>query len=254
MNPLIVGETNQQENNELLTQQGQSETNSFTSDAELKGLKYKTVPFKDLPKKEAFELVDKLCHPEERFFKAFNRYWRDVLKQPEAQAYQSTVDEVQSYIDLLKETHATDPYYHTIGFLIEDQYVPVGIYGFRPLMEHMHGQRYMDIMERHPELKAKYQGNLSIAHAFCMLDGHRNRLILKYAFVLIALEAVKKNIDHIFFFLSDIRLERVYKRFGLEFPGNLKFNDTQHALGSYTIAGRHDLVYETAKQLNLAQE
>lgn len=215
-------------------------------------LVYHTVPLMQLPQGQAFALIDKLCEPQERFYKAFYRYWADVLHQPEPEAHESTRKEVQEYVDLLKTAHPTDPYFHSVGFLGDEGYTPVGLYGFRPLEAHSHGPKFFEIFERHAELKQKYQGNLAMAHAFSVLDGHRNRLMLRYAFVLIAQEALKKDINHIFFFMSDYKLERVYKRYGLEFPENLRFSDTKHSVGSYTINAESKVaIIETAKNFGL---
>ena len=206
--------------------------------AELQGLLYKTVPLCKLPREEALILIKRLFSIEERFARSFYRYWHEVMKQPEEQAWESTRQEVQDYIDQLSN-NLEDPYYHTIGCVEEGVYVPVGLYGFRDLEKHPIGPKLQQSLDSNPELTEKYQGNLAIAHAMSMLDGHRHIQMLRYAFLLIGLEALERDIKHIFFFMSDYRLERVYTRFGLDFPSNLKLPDTKHLVGCYTLNEKH---------------
>ena len=206
--------------------------------AELQGLLYKTVPLCKLPREEALTLIKRLFSIEERFARSFYRYWREVLNQPEEQAWESTRQEVQEYIDQLSN-NLEDPYYHTIGCVEDGVYTPVGLYGFRDLDKHPTGSKLRQSLDANPELDEKYQGNLAIAHAMSMLDGHRHIQMLRYAFLLIGLEALARGIKHIFFFMSDYRLERVYTRFGLDFPSNLKLPDTKHLVGCYTLNEKH---------------
>ena len=107
------------------------------------------------------------------------------------------------------------------------------------------------MIEDSPVFSERYKGGLAVAHTLSMLDGHRNRVLLRYAFYLIAKEALDTHKQHIFFFASDHRLERVYKRFGLDFPPNLKLPDSQHLVGSYTLSPEHITdVYETERALH----
>jgi hypothetical protein len=221
----------------LMSDINTSKTSAMPEDkasAELQGVTYMTVPLSQLPKDEAVALIYRLFNREERFARSFYRYWAEVLNQPEEEAWKNTEEELQGYIDSLT-TNLSDPYYHTIGSVENGHYEPVGLFGFRDLELHPTGAKLMQAIGHNPELATRYQGKLAIAHAMSMLDGHRHLQMLRYAFLLIGLEAMQRDIQHIFFFMSDHRLGRVYTRFGLDFPPSLRLPDTQHLVGSYSI-------------------
>ena len=220
-----------------------------THDAALQGLIYRTVPLCKLPEAQAIDLIDKLFSMEERFAKGFYPYWAEIMKQPPEQAWESTREELELYANKIKN-NLSDPRYHSIGFMHEEAYMPVGIYGFRGIEEHDIGPKLMKVIEDNPEFKARYTGNLAIAHTLGMLDGHRNRALLRYAFYLMAKEAQNNNKQHIFFFASDYRLEKVYRRFGLDFPAGLKLPDSQHLVGSFTVSLHTQDIEATAQLLH----
>ena len=87
-------------------------------------------------------------------------------------------------------------------------------------------------------LGERYAGPLALTHSLSVVNGERNLGILRYGFLLVALEAVELGYDHIFFFMSEHRLKQIYQRFGLEFPEGLHFPDSKRLVGSYTIAAR----------------
>jgi hypothetical protein len=217
--------------------------------ADLLGVHYMTLPLCELPEAEAVELIHNLFSEEERFFKGFFLYWHEVLNQPYEEALESTRKEVQGYIDTLT-TNLSDPRYFTLGHVEEGIYKPVGLFGFRLLEEHPIGPELLKTIEHEPDLKSQYQGRLAVAHAMSMLDGHRHRKMLAYSFALIGLKAIEMEMQHIFFFASDHRLKRIYSRFGLEFPANLKLPNTKHMVGSYSLTPQNiEAVYETARRV-----
>ncbi len=214
--------------------------------AEVQSLIYQTMPLCEMSREQAIDFCKALYSPEERFSLGFYRYWRDIINLPEEEAWQYTLDELDEYLERLL-SNLDDPNYHSIGFNRHGEYVPVGMYGFRALQDHSAGQKLYQSMQERGILE-NYPGKLAIAHSYSALNGYRNRVLLKYAFLLIALEAIQHNYKHIFFFMSDYRLESVYKRFGLEFPKELTFSDSQHLVGCYNITTEHlREIYETAQ-------
>lgn len=201
--------------------------------ADVQQLYYQSVSLHELPRDNAVKFCKQLFHPEERFSLSFYRYWREVLNMPEEEAWQATLDELKMYLDNLL-ANMDDPYFHTIGFNQHNEYIPIGLYGFRALEKHAIGPKLMQTLAK-PELAGRYEGNLAIAHSFSALNGYRNRLLMKYAFLMIALEALQNDYQHIFFFMSDYKLGPIYQRFGMEFPEDLKLPDSQHLVGSYSI-------------------
>ncbi|MGE0201105.1 MAG: hypothetical protein AB7P76_09065 [Candidatus Melainabacteria bacterium] len=194
-------------------------------------------PLAGLPAPQACDLIDKLFSPDERFAKAFFKYWSDVLKHPENLAWKNTIEELETYATALKNNLA-DPYVYSVGYLTDEQepesYVPVGIYAFRPLEDHQRGPEIIHVLDQMPSSE-QYEGRRSMMHTFSLLKDYRNLHMLKYIFVTVGFEALRQGYQHIFFFMSDYRLKSVYKRYGLEFPENLKFEDTHHTIGVYSL-------------------
>ncbi len=123
---------------------------------------------------------------------------------------------------------------HTVGVEAGGSFRPVGIYGFRPLEAHPQGGKLLATI-RDSGLQSRYSGRLALSHSLSIFNGQRSLSMLKYGFLLIALEAVEGDFAHIFFFMSDRRLGRIYERFGLEFPEGLSFSDSKRLAGSYSL-------------------
>lgn len=186
-----------------------------------------------LPACDAEELIMRLYGPDERFVQGFYRYRVDVLGHAEDVALASALQEGAAYAADMIE-NLGDPYMRAIGFEEDGCFRPVGIYGFRPLEAHQAGQKVIKTLHEN-ELGNRYPGPLALTHSLSVINGERNLGILRYGFLLVALEAVELGYEHIFFFMSDHRLKRIYKRFGLEFPDELHFSDSKRLIGSYTI-------------------
>lgn len=217
--------------------------------ADIQSICYETHPLSKLDKSLATDLCKLLFSPDERFAQGFYRYWSEILKKPHEQALQDTLQELETYLANTLN-NLDDPHMHTVGFNDHGKYVPVGIYGFRDLSKHAIGPKIKSVIDNlkgdHP-----FSGRLAIAHTYSALNGYRNLALLKYSFVLIALEAIREDFQHIFFFMSDHRLGTVYKRFGLEFPSYLAFPDSKHLIGYYTPSTHMEAVLEAAQQFGL---
>lgn len=215
--------------------------------AEVQSLRYQTVPLSKLCKTTAAKFCKQLYSPEERFAQGFYRYHHQILNIPEEEAWQHTLNELQSYVSSLIQD-LDDPHYHTIGFYQHGEYAPIGLYGFRSLEEHPIGHKLLQNMTE-TGLINEYPGKLGIAHSYSALNGYRNRVLMKFAFLMIALQALAQQYQYIFFFMSDHRLGPIYKRFGLEFPAELTFPDSKHLVGCYSITPEHLLdIQEVARQ------
>lgn len=204
---------------------------------ELQSLVYQSMPLSQLPTEDAIAFCKQLYAPEERFAQGFYRYHRDIIGLPEKEAWDATIEELNEYVDRLIN-NLDDPRNRTVGFDQHGYYTPVGLYGFRALSEHFTGQKLIQTLND-TGLIQHYPGNLAIAHSFSALSGYRNRAFMKYVFLLIALEALENDFQHIFFFMSDYRLGPIYKRYGLEFPPNLTFPDSKHLVGCYRLTPEH---------------
>jgi hypothetical protein len=211
------------------------ELESTTTDArdDLSIMVYHTKPLAAIPSEEAIPFCQSLFAKGERFETAFYRYWREVLHQDEALAEKNTQEELQLYLNGILN-NLNDPHYHTTGIYENGHYIPIGLYGFRGLSDHSIGRVLETHLNNTGDIE-KYSGKLSMAHAFSALNGYRNRGLLKYTFVLMALEALQQGDDHIFFFSSDHHLGPLYKRFGMDFPSFLKLPDSHHLVGSFTL-------------------
>ena len=187
-----------------------------------------------VPEETGFELIHRLYSPDERFAEGFYRYKVDILKHPEKLAWDNTLEELSRYIDELKMNYHQDDCVHTVGMMQGEEYLPVGIFCMRPLHEHTRGNEILSAMAELGALE-RYPGSKAMVHTFSLLKDYRNLTMLKYIFVSIALDAIQQKVDHIFFFMSDYRLKNIYRRYGLEFPLDLKFRDSQHVVGCFPI-------------------
>lgn len=225
----------------------EDDSSSLGLSPDVQSLLYQSMPLCKLPQEKAIAFCRKLYSPEERFALSFYRYHKDIINLPEKEAWQATLDELNEYVDRLIE-NLNDPRYHTIGYELPEGYLPVGLYGFRALNDHEAGRKLFDSMTVNGVID-RYHGNLAIAHSFSALNGYRNRALMKYAFLMIALEALEQGFQHIFFFMSDYRLGSVYKRVGMDFPPDLTFSDSKHLVGCYSITSEHlKDIKETADQ------
>ncbi len=205
------------------------------------GLTFEEIPLPKLPKAQGFALIDSLYSPDERFAQGFYKYKVDILKHPEQLAWQNTLEELEHYKDTLKATYDTDDCVYSVGYYKADSdptpenYVPVGIYCMRPLSTHERGEELLQALAD-LNLSETYAGNQAIVHSFSLLKDFRNLEMLKYIFISIGLKALKAGYPHIFFFMSDYRLKSIYKRYGLTFPADLKFRNSQHTIGCYSLS------------------
>jgi len=205
------------------------------------------LPLSSLPEDQAIDLCGQLFSPQERFAQGFYRYWREVLNQPEELAWQSTLNDLEANIELLTSNLA-DPHMYTVGCEEQGVYVPAGIFGFRALHEHKNGEQLLHVIQENG-LRQTYPGNLAIAHSFSALNGQRNLVLMKYAFLCIVLNAIEQGFQHIFFFMSDHRLGPIYKRAAarwgerrrvfLTFPEHLAFPDSKRLVGCYSLTPEH---------------
>ncbi len=205
------------------------------------GLTFEEIPLPKLPKAQGFALIDSLYSPDERFAQGFYKYKVDILKHPEQLAWQNTLEELEHYKETLKAEYDTDDCVYTVGYYeagsqeqTPDNYIPVGIYCMRPLATHERGEELVQALTD-LNLSDTYAGNNAIVHSFSLLKDFRNLEMLKYIFISIGLKALRMGYQHIFFFMSDYRLKSIYKRYGLTFPADLKFRNSQHTIGCYSL-------------------
>lgn len=216
--------------------------------AEIQSLVYQTKPLSQLPREQAVAFCKQLYSPDERFAQGFFRYHKEILNRTDEEAWQATQEELKKSIQRLID-NLDDPRVRTIGFRQHEEYSPIGLYAVRPLEDHYNGKKLIQSMAE-TGLLEHYPGKLAIAHSFSALNGYRNRALMKYAFLLIALQALREEFQHIFFFMSDYRLGPIYKRFGLEFPPDLTFPDSKHLVGCYSITPEHlTQIQATVEQL-----
>ncbi len=194
---------------------------------------FEKLPLSQIPPGQAIQLIKDLYSPEERFAKGFLKYRINVLKNPEELAWNNTLEELEHYIEYFSNRLDADGIY-TIGYRDEfNNFVPVGMYCFKPLSDHPRGDELLKALSDE-NLDEHYSGQKAILHSFSLLNDFRNLESLKYVFILIALEALEKDFEHIFFFMSDYRLKSIYKRYGLEFP-EIAFEKSRHVIGCYTL-------------------
>jgi len=202
--------------------------------ASSEGTVFAQKPLAQLPPTDAVKLIDELYSPEERFAEGFYKFKVDVLKHPEALAWHNTLEELEQYKTQIKANLA-DEGITTLGEIGPNgEYQPVGMIGFRPLADHARGQELQQLIETTmPEYR--YQGNRGMVHSFSLLKKFRSLEMLKYVFLTIGLRALQANMAHVFFFFSDYRLKSVYQRYGLDFPEDLRFPNSQHVVGCYSL-------------------
>lgn len=200
------------------------------------GMTFEEIRLCDLPESQAFPLIDNLYSPEERFAQGFYKYKVDILKHPEQLAWQNTLEELEHYKDTLKANHTSDDCVYTVGYrdTPDGDYVPVGIYCMRPLETHERGDELTQALTD-LGLDDVYAGSKGIVHSFSLLKDFRNLHMLKYIFIAIGIKGLRANYNHLFFFMSDYRLKSIYKRYGLTFPADLKFRNSQHTIGCYSL-------------------
>jgi hypothetical protein len=202
---------------------------------------YSTRPLRTLAPADRCALVQRLYAPDQRFARAFYRYWRDVLGQPEEEARASTAAELAQCADAIL-TNLSDACVHCVGVDRDGEYDPIGIFSFRPLEEHPQGL----ILESHLRCsgkRARYEGRLAMAHAVALLDEHATRSAFDRILLSIAHESLSGAFSFVFFYTSDDRLVPLYRRYGMEFPPDLHFPHSAHVVG----------VYEPARPDNLAR-
>jgi hypothetical protein len=95
-----------------------------------------------------------------------------------------------------------------------------------------------------------------MAHAVSVLDEYANRGALETILFSIAKKSIIGKFSFVFFFVSDSRLVRLYRRFGMEFPDDLRFPHSKHVVGIYEPTALRNLerMRATAKRLGVALE
>ncbi len=200
---------------------------------------YAIRPLRTLTGTDRCALVERLYGPDQRFARAFHRYWREVIGQSEQEAETSTAAELAQYADAILK-NPNDPCVHCVSLDRDGQYDPIGIFAFRPLEEHPQGQ----ILERHLRLtgqRARYDGRLAIAHAVALLDEHATRMAFNRILLSIAHKSLSGTFSFVFFYTSDDRLIPLYRRYGMEFPPDLRFPHSAHIVGVYEPARPENL-------------
>jgi hypothetical protein len=195
------------------------------------GTPYLEYPLCALPREVATALIARLYAPDQRFARAFYRYWREVLGQSEEEASRSTAAELVESMEALQGNLA-DPCVHTIGIDHGQDYEPIGIFAFRPLHEHTQGRMLRDAMRSGP-LETRYCGRSAIAHAVALLDEHAARAAFDNILLSIARKALTGGFAFVFFYTSDDRLEFLYRRYGMDFPPDLRLPHSAHLVGVY---------------------
>ena len=200
---------------------------------------YAIRPLRTLPEGDRCALVERLYGPDQRFARAFYRYWREVIGQSEQEAQTSTAAELAQYADAILK-NPNDPYVHCVSLDRDGQHDPIGIFAFRPLEEHSQGQ----ILESHLRFtgqRARYDGRLAIAHAVALLDEHATRMAFNHILLSIAQKSLSGAFSFVFFYTSDDRLIALYRRYGMEFPSDLRFPHSAHIVGVYEPARPENL-------------
>lgn len=182
-----------------------------------------------LPTAQAESFIHALFQPDQRFGRAFHHYWRTVLKQNEPTATLNTRIELAQAADKLL-ANLSDPHYHVV--CKDDQ--PVGIFGYRELTAHPVGREIARVVERLPRAEAS-PGPYGFAHCVGILDAHASIDILKQMFGSIARKAIAAGHGQLFFFTSDHRLEKLYRRFGMEFSRELALDSSKHLVGMFDL-------------------
>jgi len=207
------------------------------------GLTFEEKLFCDLPQPQAFALVDKLYGSDERFAQVFYNYRINHLGHSPEEAAISTQAELAHHIAAIKKAYQSDRHVYAVGYRPDtsddargpaSSYHPVGLYCMRPVLDHERGQDLLDALND-LNMDAHYDGKKALVHSFCLLKDFRNLHMLKYIFINIGLKAVRDDYAHLFFFFSDSRLKGIYERYGLTFPADLKFRNSQHFIGCFSM-------------------
>lgn len=221
---------------------------SFQQLFQHEGVSFCEKPLSELDIPSAHQIIDQLYSPEERFAQGFFKYRVDVLKNPEQLAWKNTLEELEHYKETLK-ANLDDPCVYTVGTETETTegktYTPVGIYCMRNLKDHERGNELEEALQS-LGIADNFLGKKMIVHSFSLLKDFRNLSMLKFIFIAIGLKAIKQQTEHIFFFMSDYRLKSIYTRYGLVFPTDLKFRNSEHVIGCYSLT--------EANMLTLLQE
>jgi hypothetical protein len=195
---------------------------------------YAIRPLRTLTGADRCALVERLYRSDQRFARAFYTYWHEVIGQPAQEAQTSTAAELAQYADAILK-NPNDPHVHCVSLDRDGQHDPIGIFAFRPLEEHSQGQ----ILESHLRFtgqRARYDGRLAIAHAVALLDEHATRMAFNHILLAIAHKSLSGGFSFVFFYTSDDRLVPLYRRYGMEFPPDLRFPHTAHVVGVYEPA------------------
>jgi hypothetical protein len=192
---------------------------------------YRERPLCSLSRASATALVDRLHAPDQRFARAFYRYWHEQLGHSAEEAARRTAAELDQAAQGLLDDFG-DPRVHTIGFEREARYEPFGIFAFRDLQEHARGA----VLARQILYsRVRYPGRIGIGHSVALLDAEATREALTWVLLSIAQKALAGAYSFVFFFSSDLRLAGLYRRFGMEFPADLRFPDSAHLVGVFDV-------------------
>jgi hypothetical protein len=184
-------------------------------------------PLAQLPAADAERLVRGLFAPDQRFARAFFHYWHRVLGHNEPTARLETLVELAHAREHVL-AHLDDPHYYTVGYL-GARYEPIGMFGYRALAEHAVGDKLRPVIGRLCE------GPYGIAHCVAILDSYASTAVLRTMFASIALKAEARGDRRVLFFTSDHRLEKLYRRFGMDFPSALALPDSRHLVGMFDL-------------------
>ncbi len=206
------------------------------------------VSFKDLAHNITEALIKKIYGPQERIAQGYFRLKHVTEGLDEVAAKQAAQAELDFQINQLC-AHLDDPDMYAIGYSsnvacghqtssMPDDFKPIGIFGFRALRNHPKGQKLIESLQA-KNLLALPAEKYALAHAFSALNDHRGLEVLKYAFTIMGLKAMEAGYEDIFFFMSDHRLKDIYRRYGLDFPDDFKFEDSSHLIGHYPLNDKH---------------
>jgi hypothetical protein len=187
-------------------------------------------PLRSLGRTEASALIHSLYSPEQRFGRAFYRYWVEVAGQSPEQALISTASELAESARALAD-RLDDP--HVFALVTEGQCgaEAIGLFALRPLSEHPFGQRIAVLIGKNP--LTGFPAPYGIAHSVAVRDDHAGLSALQAILASIARKSIARGYGTVFFYSSDRRLARLYARFGMTFPPELAAVGTGHLVGVY---------------------
>ena len=194
---------------------------------------YVVRPLSTLARADARALVRRLYAPDQRFARAFYRYWRDVVGQSVDEAQASTAEELAQNANAIL-ADLSDPHIHAVGLEDGTGYHAIGMFSFRPLDQHAQGRvlsQYLDSTG----LRGRYPGRLAIAHAVALIDEQATRAALETILLSIAVRSLSDGFSFVFFYTSDDRLVPLYRHFGMDFPRDLRFPHSAHTVGVYDV-------------------